>query len=440
MKNSEKKRLVIVGGGFAGLNLIKKINRKNWEIIVVDRNNYHSFPPLFYQLASGGLDAGSICFALRREMRSRHARGASYHMGDVVKIDTEQKYVETQFEKIPYDKLVIAAGTTNNFFGIDGLRDVVYTLKSIPEAIRCRNDIMARLERAAIETDAATRRRMLTFVIVGGGPTGVEIAGALGEMKRYVLNREYPTIQPEDFSVTLVEGNNRLLAAMSQKSSAQVLADLKQLMVDVRLGVTLKNYDGKVISFADGSEQEASMVIWTAGITGEKFSWIGTAPENAPGGRIPVDAYNAVKGMQDVYALGDIAWQPCDQYPKGHPQVAQVAIQGARNLAHNLNTHGAWKPFTYKDKGSMATVGRNRAVVDMKHLHMSGHLAWLAWMAVHLMSLLGMRNKITVFVTWTWAYYTYSASVRLLLRLTRYPLRYPRHSHYHPTFSDNTEQ
>ena len=432
MNKHTKKRIVVVGGGFAGLNFIKNIDTRQWEVHLVDRNNYHSFPPLFYQLASGGLDAGSICFALRRELRTHKAKGVIYHMGTVHTIDTDRKIVVTRAEQIPYDTLVIAAGTTNNFFGNEDLKLSVHTLKSIPEAIRCRNDIIARLERAAITYDAAKRRQMLTFAIIGGGPTGVEIAGALGEMKRFVLPREYPSINNDEFSVTLIEGSDRLLGAMSPLSSAKVLDDLKNLMVNVRLQTSVKGFDGSTLTFADGSEMKSNMVIWTAGITGEQFDFVEKKPTMARGNRFVVDDFSRVVGLEDVYAIGDIAGSETPEYPHGYPQVAQVAIQAARNLARNLSSRSPSRPFVYNDKGTMATVGRNRAVVELPHLRLSGRIAWLVWMGVHLMSLLGMRNKITVFVTWVWAYFTYSSSVRLLLRLTRYPLRPVNHSHYHP--------
>lgn len=422
-----RKRIIVIGGGFAGLNFIKRIDRKRFDVTVVDTNNYHSFPPLFYQLASAGLDAASINFPLRREMRTRHAKGCRYKIGTVSHIDVGNHTVHTQFESIEYDMLVIAAGSTNNFFGIKDLYKYVYTLKSTSEAIRCRNDILDRLERASLITDPELRRRMLTFTIIGGGPTGVEIAGALGELKRYILPREYPGINPDEMSVTLIEGSDRLLRTMSPQASRRVLTDLNQLMVNVITGKTLKSYGpDNIMTFADGSTQYSSMVIWTAGVTGINFEFTnipGTESLYGPGHRLPVDEFGRVQGVPDIFAVGDIALHTSALYPHGHPQVAQVAIQSARNLARNLNKGSFTKPFVYRDKGSMATVGRNRALVDMGHIHLHGRIAWLAWMAVHLMSLLGMRNKITVFVTWIWAYFTYSSSTRLLFKITRWPRR-----------------
>lgn len=419
-----KKRLVIIGGGFGGLNLAKKVDKRLWDVTIVDRNNYHSFPPLFYQVASSGLEPSSISFPFRRELNSRHYSGCSFHMGQVRCVDTSARKVHTQYETIGYDALVIAAGTTNNYFGMDGLEKRVYTIKSTPEAIRCRNEILDRLERASLCTDAAERARLLTFVVVGGGPAGVEIAGALGELKRYIIKREYPSIDRDEVRVMLVEGTDALLRAMGPKSSADALAGLTQLMVDVKLGKTMKAYDGHHLEFADGDTVETDTVIWTAGVTGVPFRLEGTDVEAGHGARWKVDEYSRVKGLDDVYAIGDIALMETDGYPHGHPQVAQVALQQGANLAHNLSRPGSdRRPFRYRDRGSMATIGRNRAVVDMGRMHLSGAPAWWAWLVVHLMSLLGMRNRAVVLINWIWSYFNFSAGLRLLMRPDRYPLR-----------------
>lgn len=424
-RTDERRHIVIVGGGFGGLTLLKHIDTDSYTVTVIDHNNYHSFPPLFYQLASGGLDASSINFPLRHEIRNLRAKGCRFHMGTVLAIDAERHTVRTDFETISYDILAIAAGTTNNFFGMEDLHKYVYTLKSTSEAMRCRNDILDRLERASLATDAEVRRRLLTFTVIGGGPTGVEISGALGELKRYILPREYPNIDPAEMTVTIVEGTDKLLGTMSPQASRQVLKDLRSLMVDIRLNSQVKGYgEDHIIRYADGTTQYSDMVIWTAGVRGNAFAFEGkSVPEIGHGTRLKVDEFNRVTGVRDVFAIGDIALCTSEAYPHGHPQVAQVAIQSARRLAKNLNSGKFDKPFVYKDKGSMATVGRNRAVVDLRHVFLHGYPAWMAWMMVHLMSLLGMRNKITVFVTWIWAYFSYSSTTRLLLRLTRWPVR-----------------
>lgn len=415
-------RLLIIGGGFAGLNLAKTVDKRRWDVTLVDRHNYHSFPPLFYQVASSGLESSDICFPFRREMRSRKVKGVRYRLGDVKAIDFAAKQVRTQFETIAYDSLVIAAGTTNNFFGIPDLREHVYTIKSVAQAIRCRNEVLDRLERAAISSDPAVKARLLTFVVVGGGPAGVEIAGALGEMKRYVIPREYPGLSREEMKVILVESSDALLRAMSKASGEDAFEALGRLMVDVRLGKTVKAYENGVVSFTDGSAIETETVIWTAGVTGETFSVEGTEAAPGPGNRWLVDEYNRVEGLPDVYAIGDIALHVSSDYPRGCPQVAQVAIQQARNLGRNLSSGRFDRPFKYKDKGSMATIGRNKAVVDIGKIHLSGWPAWAAWMGVHLMSLLGMRNKAVVLLNWMVSYFTFSAGLRLMLRPSKYPL------------------
>ncbi len=421
--NQNLPKLVIIGGGFAGLNVVKYIDKKKWDVTLVDRNNFHSFPPLFYQIASSGLDASSISFPFRREMRKGRVKGCRFHMGEVKSVDVEAKTVTTQYEVINYDKLIIAAGTTNNFFGNDELVKDVYTLKSTAEAMRCSNEVLDLLERASLIEDEEERRKLLSFVVIGGGPTGVEIAGALGEMKRYILKREYPGIKIEDVSIRLIEGTDRLLRTMSQLASRKALEYLGHLLVDVTLQKTMTSYKDNIVHLSDGSEIYSETVIWTAGVTGESFRMDGTDVERGPGRRFIVDQFNRVQGMKDVFALGDIALMTNDDYPRGYPQLAQVAIQQARNLALNLNKDTFEKEFKYKDMGSMATVGRNRAVADLKHVQMSGIMAWMTWMFIHLISILGMRNKLTVLINWIWAYCSYGTSLRLLLHPCRYPLR-----------------
>ena len=424
MDNSDKKRIVVLGGGFAGLNFVKRIDKEKYEVVLIDRNNFHSFPPLFYQVASAGIDASGICFPLRREIRKyTHAQNVIFNMTRARKIDTDRHIVTTDEEEISYDKLIIAAGTTNNFFNMPELRDSVYTLKSISEAIRCRNDIMDRLERACMEKDPERRRKMLSFVVIGGGPTGVEVAGALGEMKRYVLPREYRQIPQDEISITLIEGSDRVLRTMSEKSSAEAEEYLKSLMVKVKLGHNMKEYKDELITLDNGEQLPAAMLIWTAGVKGVDFEFVNETIKPGRGNRIEVDQFCRVKGVNDVYALGDIALMQTEDYPGGHPQLAQVAIQQAIMVARDINRNKVMEGFKYKDKGTMATVGRNRAVVDLKHFHFKGFFAWITWMVVHLMSLLGMRNKVSVFIDWVWDYFTYSSSTRLLMHPGKYPLR-----------------
>ncbi len=421
--------IVIIGAGFGGLELAKRLDKKKWNVVLVDRNNYHSFPPLFYQVATSGLDSASISFPLRREMRRGKMHGVDFHMGDVSEIRIGSKEVVTQYETISYDRLVIAAGTTNNFFRIPDLDKDVNTLKSTSEAIRCRNDILMRLERAAVCRDPERRRVMLSFTIVGGGPAGVEVAGALGEMKRYVIPKEYPSIKQEEVSINLVEGTDSILGFLPEKLRLRAEQSLKGLMVNVLTGRTMRSYKDNKITFAEENAEPiySETLIWTAGVTGNTFRLTGTEVTPGHGNRFVVDEYNRVEGLDDVYAVGDIAIHTDQRFPKGVPQLAQGAIQQARTLARNLNS-GEWKHvFSYRDKGTMATIGRNKAVAHIGQLQMSGLPAWMMWMAVHLLTLMGMRNKIVVFVNWIWGYFSFSSSLRLIMRQARYPLSHRWH-------------
>lgn len=420
-----KEKVVVIGGGFAGINFVKRLDKKRYDVTLVDRNNFHSFPPLFYQVAASGLEPASISFPFRREIRKMNPP-AIYHMGEVKSIDVAERKVVTQYETLHYDRLVIATGTTNNFFNMTDLYKRVFTIKSTGEAIRCRNEILDRLERASICRDEELRRRLLSFTVIGGGPTGVEVAGALGEMKRYILHREYKSIPPEQLVITLVEGSDRLLHTMSETASRFALKYLKELSVNVVLKQSMKSYNDNVLTFADGSTLYSEMVIWTAGVTGEPLPVENGTIELGHGNRILVDAFNRVVGHDDIFALGDIALHCDDMYPRGCPQLAQVAIQQARNLAKNFNSGNMEREFVYRDKGSMATIGRNRAVADLRHFQLTGFVAWFVWMFVHLISLLGMRNKLVVLTNWVWAYFSYPTSLRLLFHPSRYPLRQHR--------------
>lgn len=417
----EKQTIVIIGGGFAGMNLAKSLDKKKFNVKVVDRNNYHSFPPLFYQIASSALDVPSISFPFRREFK-KSGGNVSYHMGHVKNIDFESRTVTTSYETLEYDKLVIAAGSTNNYFGMEGLQENVFGIKTSGEASHARDEILDRLERGCMEQDSERRKELLSFLVIGGGPAGVEIAGALGEMKRDVLPREYPELDPDDMLITLVEGADRLLSAFDPKLSQKAYVYLSQLMVDIRLNTVMKGYVDKKVLFADGHDEYWETLIWTAGVKGENMPGI---PDEmiGRGGRIIVDAFNQVKGANDVFAIGDIALMQSKDYPNGHPQVAQPAIQQARNLAYNLNHKELRREFKYKDKGTMATIGRNKAIAQIGKMTFAGRFAWWLWMAIHLISILGVRTKISVLINWIWNYCTYTTSLRLLMRPVKYPIR-----------------
>lgn len=411
--------IVIIGGGFAGLNLAKELDKNKFRVTILDKNNFHSFPPLFYQIASSGLEPSSISFPFRREMR--RLKNTNYHFGEVLEIDSKNSTVRTQFETIKYDQLVIASGTTNNFFNQPELKEKVHTLKSTAEAIRLRNEILDRLERACITTDRERRRQLLSFVVVGGGPSGVEVAGALGEMKRYILNKEYPEIDIDDVRVILIEGTDRFLRTMSERASHDAKVYLGHLMIETRLNCMMKSYENNVLHLSTGEEIYCETLIWTAGITGNKINGI-SDDSITRGNRYIVDTNCKIKEYDNIYALGDIAYLEDESHPNGYPQVAQVAIQQAKHLAKQLNT-GADTAFKYVDKGSMATIGRNRAVCDLKFAYLYGRPAWATWMFIHLISILGMRNKVNVLINWVWAYLFYTTSLRLLIRPVKYPIR-----------------
>lgn len=411
--------IVIIGGGFAGLNLAKELDKNKFRVTILDKNNFHSFPPLFYQIASSGLEPSSISFPFRREMR--RLKNTNYHFGEVLEIDSKNSTVRTQFETIKYDQLVIASGTTNNFFNQPELKEKVHTLKSTAEAIRLRNEILDRLERACITTDRERRRQLLSFVVVGGGPSGVEVAGALGEMKRYILNKEYPEIDIDDVRVILIEGTDRFLRTMSERASHDAKVYLGHLMIETRLNCMMKSYENNVLHLSTGEEIYCETLIWAAGITGNKINGI-SDDSITRGNRYIVDSNCKIKGYDNIYALGDIAYLEDESHPNGYPQVAQVAIQQAKHLAKQLNT-GADTAFKYVDKGSMATIGRNRAVCDLKFAYLYGRPAWATWMFIHLISILGMRNKVNVLINWVWAYLFYTTSLRLLIRPVKYPIR-----------------
>ena len=421
MNNQNLKHAVIIGGGFAGLNIAKRLDKNKYQITIIDKHNFHSFPPLFYQIASSGLEPGSISFPFRREMRK--LQNAKFHLGQVTEIDTSNKIVRTQFESMHYDELIIATGTTNNFFNNPSLKEKVHTLKSTAEAIRLRNEILDRLERACITTDKKRKQELLSFVVVGGGPTGVEIAGALGEMKRYILKREYPEIDKDDVRVILIEGTDRFLRTMSERASKNAATYLDHLMIETRLNCMMNSYENNILHLSTGEEIYCETLIWTAGITGNTMAGINEEAV-ARGNRYIVDEHFQIKGHNDIYAIGDIAMLTDEKYPKGYPQVAQVAIQQAKYLAEYLNSDKQLKAsFSYVDKGSMATIGRNRAVCDLKIAYLYGRPAWLTWMFIHLISILGMRNKVNVLMNWIWAYLFYSTSLRLLIRPVKYPIR-----------------
>lgn len=415
-------KVVIAGGGFGGMRLAKKLNnRAGFEVVLVDRFNYHQFQPLFYQVATGGLDASNISFPLRKVFhRSKNVR---IRLAEIMRINTAEKILVTDQEEISYDVLVLAMGAGTNFFGQDSIATHAFPMKSTVEALQLRYQLLQNFEQALTEKDPIAKQRLLNIAVVGGGPTGVEISGALAEMKKYVLPNDYPELDFNQMHIYLLEGGTKLLGAMSEKSSEQSARYLTKLGVEVMTGALVKNYDGNTITLGDESRIETSTVIWAAGIKGNIPTGINESLI-ARGNRIKTDRYCQVIGIQDVYAIGDLGYMETPKYPKGHPQVAPLAIQQADMLAGNLRLIERKAPpesiveFEYRDKGSMATVGRNLAVVDMPKpkLHFGGFFAWMIWMGLHLMLILGVKNRFFVFCNWLYNYITYDQNLRLIFR------------------------
>ena len=412
-------RIIIVGGGFAGLKLARRLNNKpGFEIVLIDKVNYHQFQPLFYQVATSSLDASNISFPLRKVFQK--SRNVRIRLAEVLSIDTNQNTVSTDIGIFQYDILVLATGADTNFFGNAQLQQSAMPMKSTVEAIRIRHELIHNFEEAVMEQDPLKLKKLMTVVIVGGGPTGVELSGAIAQMKSDVLPKDYPDLDFSGMQIILLEGMDKLLAAMSPKSSEQSLKYLQRLGVTVMLNTVVKNYDGEEVVLVNGSTIPAKMVIWAAGIKGNIPAGIDPALV-VKGNRIKVDGTNKVEGIQNVYALGDVAYMETPLYPKGHPQVANVAISQAKNLANNLKRIGDGNEpelYEYHDKGSMATVGKNLAVADIPkpHLHFGGFLAWLIWMGLHLMLLLGVKNRVHVFINWITNYITNDQNLRLIFK------------------------
>ncbi len=413
---SEKQKIVIVGGGFGGIELAKKLRHQNVEITILDKHNYHTFQPLLYQVATGGLEADSIAFPIRKIFKGQ--TNLTFRVTEVEKVIPEENKLLTSIGEIKYDHLVIATGSTSNFFGQAEIQENAMPMKSIPEALNLRSLILQNLEAALIAKDPDSETRLLNFVIVGGGPTGVETAGAIAELKKHVLKNDYPELDIHRVNIYLIEGSPELLGPMSTQSQVKSKDFLEELGVTVYLNSRVQSYDGDKLTLVDGRTILAATVIWSAGVKGVVLD--GLKPEcTVRGNRLKVDPINRVECYQNIYAIGDVAAMITDETPNGHPGVAPVAIQQGKLLAKNLISLIENKPtevFKYFDKGAMATVGRNRAVVDINKIHFQGIFAWFTWMFVHLMTLVGFRNKLVVFVNWVWSYFSYDRGTRLIIR------------------------
>lgn len=407
------KRIIIVGGGFGGLKLAEKLNHTAYDVLLIDKLNHHQFQPLFYQVATAGLEPSSISFPLRGIFH--HSKNVRIRYAEVSAVMPEKNTILTSIGELPYDYLVLATGVTTNFFGNKNVEQWAYPMKSTSEAINIRQHVLRNFEEALV-ADEVERPRLMNVVIVGGGPTGVELSGAFAEMKRHVFPRDYPELDFSQMNVMLMEGSGKVLGNMSSQSSAKSKLYLEELGVTVMLNTRVKDYDGKNVFLEDGSVVPTNTVIWAAGIRGNTLAGI---PQEAlaRGNRFLVDRFSLVKGCTNIYAIGDLAYMITEKYPQAHPQVANVALGQAALLAKNFkNTllKKPWSPYEYKDKGSMATVGKHKAVVDLSFVHFQGFFAWFVWMGLHLLLLMGMKNKIFVFVDWLIAYFSNDSTLRLI--------------------------
>jgi len=417
MKDKEAfPRVVIIGAGFAGISMAKSFKNAAVEILLIDQNNFHNFQPLMYQVATGGLQPDSIAYPVRRVIRDYdHVR---FRMAQVSGVDAVGKTIHTPAGSIPFDYLIIATGSTNNYFNFEDVKDKLLTLKSIPDALNLRSFIFQNLERAISQDIPDSKEALLNIAIVGGGPAGIELAGALAEMKRFVLPRDFPDLDISKMTINLYEAAPKLLVSMSTNASEKSEQFLKELGVIVHTNAVVTSYDGSTVKLKDGSSFTTNTVIWTAGVKGAIIDGL-PATSIIAGNRIAVDTFNQVLDTSHIYAIGDVASHETDQEPRGLPMLAPVAQQQGAHLARNiirLTKGEPMKPFHYSDKGTMATIGRRRAVVDLPHFKFSGTFAWFIWMFLHIFSIIGFRNKIVAFTDWLINYLSYDRPLGLIIR------------------------
>jgi NADH dehydrogenase len=412
LPNNGKKRIVIIGAGFAGLKLARRLAKSSFQVVMIDKRNFHQFQPLFYQVATSGLEPSNISFPVRKVFH-KHTN-LHFRNTELLEVKADEKVVVTKAGEMNYDKLVIATGVTTNYFGNKNIEKNAISMKSTAEAIHLRNRILESFETAILTDYKKEQAKQLSVVIVGGGPTVVELSGAIAELKNYVLPKDYPELDFSRMNIRLYEAAPRLLNVMSEKASADAYQCLTKLGVEVHLNTKIQDYDGDNMTLEDGTIFKVQNLVWTAGVGGNRINGI---PEKAyvRGNRLEVDRNNKISGLDEVYAIGDTALMATDKYPNGHPQVAQVAIQQAILLASNLIKNKAIE-FEYKDKGSMATIGRNMAVVDLPGLKFSGVIAWFLWLVVHLMAIVGVKNRLFIFINWAQGYFSRDHSLRILIR------------------------
>jgi len=414
---SPNPRIVIIGGGFAGIALAKKLRNKHVQVVLLDKHNYHTFQPLLYQVATGGLEAGSIAYPIRKVIQGY--RDFYFRLTSVKEIDTVNQKVIAEIGDLHYDYLVIATGSKTNYFGNKEIERNVMSMKTIPQSLNIRSLILENFEQAVLTKEQTEKDALINFVLVGAGPTGVELAGALAEMKKAILQKDYPDLDIAKMQINLVQGDDRVLNTMTEKSSIAAEKFLEDLGVKIWKNVRVTNYDGRTITTNSDLTFETATVIWTAGVKGASIAGLDASSLVKNVDRIRVNHFNQVVGYDNIFAIGDIATMETEKYTQGHPMMAQPAMQQgvllAENLVHFLHNK-PMKPFEYNDKGSMATIGRNLAVVDLPHYHFSGIFAWFVWMFVHLFSLIGFKNKAVVFLNWVYNYIRFDREGRLIIR------------------------
>ncbi len=410
-------RIVIIGAGFAGIAITKKLRKRNVQVVLLDKHNYHNFQPLMYQVATGGLEAGSIAYPIRKIIQNYP--DCYFRMAYVRDINTETQIITADIGELHYDYLIIATGSKTNFFGNKEIQRNAMSMKSIPQSLNIRSLILENFEQAVLTKDIAERNCLMNFCLVGGGPTGVELAGALAEMKKAILQKDYPDLDLGKMEINLIQSGDRILNTMSEKSSAAAEKFLTDLGVTIWKNLRVLNYDGRTVTTNSPTIFESSTVIWTAGVSGALVSGLAAEAVIAKADRIIVDEFNQVVGYENIFAIGDIASVITEEYPQGHPQMAQPALQQGKLLGENIVNKivgKPMKPFEYADKGAMATIGRNKAVVDLPHYHFHGVFAWFVWMFVHLFSLIGFKNKAVVFMNWVYNYIRFDREGRLIIR------------------------
>ena len=410
-------RVVIIGGGFAGVALAKKLSKKELQVVLLDKHNYHNFQPLLYQVSTGGLEPDSIAYPIRKILKD--FPNFYFRLADVSEIDTEKSKVISNIGSLKFDYLVVASGSKTNFFGNKSIEDNSMEMKTIPQSLNLRSLILENFEDALLTSNLHERNALMNFVIVGAGPTGVELAGALAEIKKGILPKDYPDLDTRTVQINLVQSGDRILKEMSEKASKKAEDFLEDLGVHVWKNVRVTGYDGNVVTTNSDLTFEAETVIWAAGVKGAAIKGIDGEELLSKSNRIQVNEFNQVKGFNNIFAIGDVAQMTTDQTPYGHPMMAQPAIQQGKHLGDNLLRlieNKPLKPFKYIDKGSMATVGRNKAVVDLPKFKFQGVFAWFVWMFVHLFFLIGFRNRLVVFINWVYNYVRFDREARLIIR------------------------